>query len=1139
MKKIILFLVFSLITVNVYSQGATCTAATAFCGADGTTPSLIFPNATTGGGGAFACLGLTPRPAWFYFKVDQTGTLIFDIIQNTSFNAAGFPVGTPLDVDFAVWGPFASATGNCSNLINNCPGTTGCRNNTLFAGDYPRPAPGNLVDCSYDGSPVEKMTIAGATPGQYYLAMVTNYSGPAGFIKLEQRQPILPTYGSTDCDIVCGISLGPDRNECAGTSINITTTFALPITSGTAPYQWLLNGVPQPTYDNMQTISVSTAGTWSVRTTRAGGCYQVTDSMVLTYYAPIPVIQPTDIILCTSSAAPYIFPSINKDSQILGALPASDYDITYYTDPVAANNGFPSIPPASLTNYPISTSPVTIYVRIEDIGTGTGCYTVRQFNLIVATAPAGTFSYASPTYCTSVTTPQPIFTSGLTPSGNFTTIPSTGLTINSTTGEIIPSTSTSGNYIVNYDIGLTASCPAFNTSTTVTINPVLIPTINCGTSTTTSVIFNWAAVTGATGYNVSYQINPPSALVNIGAIGNVLTYSVTGLTPGDTVLITVTPTGPASSCFLPNTQSCIANNCTPPPAPIASVTSQPTCALAAGTITVSVPALGAGITYTLTGTAPIVAAVSNATGIFSGLASGNYNVTTTISGCTSSGAALTVNTQPVTPPAPTASVTLQPTCTVATGTITVSVPAAGAGITYTLIGTAPVVASVTNSTGIFSGLASGNYSVTTTLNSCTSIGIALTVNAQPVTPPAPTASVTSQPTCTVATGTITVSVPAAGAGVTYTLTGTAPVGAAVSNATGIFSGLASGNYSVTTTLNSCTSSGTALTVNAQPVTPSAPTASVTSQPTCTVATGTITVSVPAAGAGITYTVTGTAPVVAAVSNATGIFSGLASGNYSVTTTLNSCTSSGTVLTVNAVSVTPLPTVTTPIVYCLNDLANPLSATPTFGGTLLWYVTSTGGTGSAIAPTPLTTTIGNTNYYVSQDIGGCESLRAVITVNISEPPPTPVATPSEYFADLQTITVLPIGNYEYQIDNGAFQSSNVFTNVGAGLHTITIRNECDSKSTTAYIVDYPRYFTPNSDGYHDTWNIPELKGQANSKVLIFDRFGKLIKEIRPSGSGWNGTFNGKELPSTDYWFIVTYKDGNGITKEHKAHFSMKR
>ncbi|MFM9987610.1 T9SS type B sorting domain-containing protein, partial [Flavobacterium sp.] len=173
---------------------------------------------------------------------------------------------------------------------------------------------------------------------------------------------------------------------------------------------------------------------------------------------------------------------------------------------------------------------------------------------------------------------------------------------------------------------------------------------------------------------------------------------------------------------------------------------------------------------------------------------------------------------------------------------------------------------------------------------------------------------------------------------------------------------------------------------------------------------------------------------------------------------------------------------------------------------------------------------------------CSSLPASVVISPSLPPLTVIATPSDYFADVQTITVTvtPAGNYEYQIDNGPFQTSNIFTNVGAKSHTITVTdlNHCGEISTTAYIVDYPRFFTPNSDGIHDTWNISSISDQKNAKVLIFDRFGKFLKEIRPSGDGWNGYFNGKELPSTDYWFVVTYEE-KGITKELKSHFAMKR
>ena len=343
----------------------------------------------------------------------------------------------------------------------------------------------------------------------------------------------------------------------------------------------------------------------------------------------------------------------------------------------------------------------------------------------------------------------------------------------------------------------------------------------------------------------------------------------------------------------------------PKPAITVSSLTQPTCGVATGTITVTSPAVGAGISYTIIGTNPVVAAVSNTTGIFAGLSSGEYDITTTNSySCTSIPESVIIDAQPVTPSAPVASLT-QPTCGVATGTITVTSPATGAGISYTVTGTNPVVAGVTNTTGIFSGLASGDYDVTTTnAEPCTSLATNVTIDAQPITPVAPVASLT-QPTCGVGTGTITVTSPATGAGISYTVTGTNPVVAGVTNTTGIFSGLAPGDYDVTTTnAVMCTSLATSVTINAQPITPAAPVVSLT-QPTCGLATGTATVTSPVAGAGISYTVTGTNPVVASVTNTTGIFSGLATGDYDVTTTnAEPCTSLATIITINVQPATP-------------------------------------------------------------------------------------------------------------------------------------------------------------------------------------------------------------------------------------------
>src|SRR6185503_21362227 len=134
-----------------------------------------------------------------------------------------------------------------------------------------------------------------------------------------------------------------------------------------------------------------------------------------------------------------------------------------------------------------------------------------------------------------------------------------------TTASITVSPASTTTYTVTYTLG---GCS--NTgSGTVTVNPIVSPAISCGTSTTSSVTFNWAAVSGATDYTVSYQINGGAAN-NIGAIGNVLTYQVTGLSAADNVTITVTPTG--SSCFNSSTASCTATACTPPTVSVNSAT---------------------------------------------------------------------------------------------------------------------------------------------------------------------------------------------------------------------------------------------------------------------------------------------------------------------------------------------------------------------------------------------------------------------------------------------------------------------------------------------------------------------------------------------------------------------------------------
>jgi len=274
-----------------------------------------------------------------------------------------------------------------------------------------------------------------------------------------------------------------------------------------------------------------------------------------------------------------------------------------------------------------------------------------------------------------------------------------------------------------------------------------------------------------------------------------------------------------------------------PAAPTATLT-QPTCALSTGTITVTAPAPGAGMTYSIDGSA-----YTNTTGIFALLTANTYSVTAkNAAGCISAATTETINAQPATPAAPTATVTAQPTCTVSAGTITVTAPAPGAGISYTVTGTNPVVASVSNATGLFTALAPGVYDVTTSNAACVSLPTPLTVNPVPGTPAAPTVTLT-QPTCALAKGTIVVTVQIAGETYSFDNGTTFQSGNSLS-------GLAAGTYNVIIKSTAgCNSNPTPATINIQPASPASPVQNID----CALGFGNAAVTVTApSGTGIEY-----------------------------------------------------------------------------------------------------------------------------------------------------------------------------------------------------------------------------------------------------------------------------------------------
>lgn len=176
---------------------------------------------------------------------------------------------------------------------------------------------------------------------------------------------------------------------------------------------------------------------------------------------------------------------------------------------------------------------------------------------------------------------------------------------------------------------------------------------------------------------------------------------------------------------------------------------------------------------------------------------------------------------------------------------------------------------------------------------------------------------------------------------------------------------------------------------------------------------------------------------------------------------------------------------------------------------------------------------NTNCKASYDVNVVLSSASISKINVDN-----------FFEDNQSIIVTILdgnGDYEYSIDGLNFQESPTFQIAKGGVYTVFIRdkNGCGDESIAAHVVTYPKFFTPNNDGYFDLWNIDGLTPEMKPVISIFNRFSKLLKVIRYGDAAWDGTFNSIELPSDDYWFTIEYVNIDGNVVNFKSHFSLIR
>lgn len=684
--KILLILSFSF----SFGQSSVCDTAEAMCSGN----QGPFNNTTNVNQfGSLGCLGSTPNAAWFYMQVGTSGTMNFQLSQIRNSNGQG------IDVDFILWGPFSSLSGICNNLALYSPGYVGSN---------------NVVACSYSTAAVENFTIPNATAGQYYMLLVTNFSNAPGTYTLNQTGG----SGALSCDIVCGVTLGPDRILC-GTSSSVTLNanfLQAPSLQGNPEYTWYLNNVEQRR-TNTNSTTVNQSGTWKVSVTRPGCSDVATDEIEVQFIGLVPFNNIGPIATPAGQCNPIIDLTSYQSALVAPYDPVSFVFVYYDGSGNVITNPSTFSPTASTT------------IAIEIIAGP--CSNFDTVAIVVDCVPPTcnlTLTSASSTTNQIVCLGSPLTNIVYSTTGTVSNVTVSGLPTGLTSSysnQVFTITGTpTQTGIFNYTVS-TVGCTTNDTKTG-TIRVIEVPTVpttsqvppTCSAPTTTT-ISNYSS-------SVTYVFSPTGPSVASNGV-------VSGMVVGASYTVSATngtcPTSPSGS-FVNNAQLTL------PLTPAISIAT-PTCS-SNGIATIS--NYVTGLNYTFTPTGPTV----SSTGVISGMNVGqNYVVLANNGSCSSSNtSSFMIESRLPAPVAPSITNT-NPTCN-ASGTSTIS--NYNSTYSYSFTPTGPTILSG----GQISGMVEGtSYVVTVTSPpiTCPTSSSSFSNAAKLITPTAPTLTVLDDLIC--------------------------------------------------------------------------------------------------------------------------------------------------------------------------------------------------------------------------------------------------------------------------------------------------------------------------------------------------------------------------------------------------------
>ena len=545
-------------------------------------------------------------------------------------------------------------------------------------------------------------------------------------------------------------------------------------------------------------------------------------------------------------------------------------------------------------------------------------------------------------------------------------------------------------------------------------------------------------------------------------------------------------------------------------APVVTAT-QPTCATATGSITISAVA---GNTYSVDG------GTYSATLTYTGLTSGAHTVLAkNADGCISSPTNITINNALAAPVAPIVAIT-QPTCATATGSITIS---AVVGNTYSVDGGAY------SATLTYTGLTSGAHTVLAkNADGCISSPTNITINNALATPVAPIVAIT-QPTCATATGSITIS---AVAGNTYSVDGGAY------SATLTYAGLTSGAHTVLAkNADGCISLPTNITINAQPTTP---TAAISYGSNPFQATGVLTVT-RTGQAGGTYNAIPTGLSINASTGAIDLSKSTPNQTYTVTYSFSNGSCSATTSTTVVVNSTPAVISYSKVAFCATGSATvtqtgPASGTYTSNNNGLKINASNGAINLATS-TPGSYVV----TYTYQDGTLTATANTNITVN-AMPVVTLNSSGGLSISKGDIVKLTATGGVTYNW-TGADILSGQNTNVlevrpkTTTTYTVTATNGSGCSEVMQITIDVKEdvklipnnVITPNGDDKNDFWVVRNIDYYPNNKVSIYDRAGRRVYAATGYKNDWNGTYNGMPLAEGAYIYVIDMGKGFSLLR----------